>query len=562
MYCNHSRGWRLPVRVFCLCALVACGRPEPQSGDDGTLQINVDEVTPDLEPQVVRAGDRISLFTADPEAMLYYTTDGSDPRISRTRKIYSSPLVANSFQLRTYVADSNTATAKRPALELDIVLDPSSCVDITSTGAIPNDGRDDTDAIRRAIAEAKASGKAVCIPVGTFQHEELLEFTDVDLIGTGPRSILHATKDDNQSVQITGDGVSVSDLRLTSSSKVRRAANRHQRLVIDRATHFTVERVTVDGSSAAGIYNFGGSHGVIRDNQVMNTQADGIHNTRETSDILIEYNTVSGTGDDMIAVVSKKKHDSTTVGPSHDIIIRENTLWKNVSARGISVLGGHNITIEKNVIIEPRHAGIYIASEGQYGTYGARDITIRENKVHTAGSTENGHGALMVYSNTNELLTGITFKGNEVYDSRGRGIFLYGRLAGSSVRFQDNLLRRTGDVGIRIAAPSGSYFEGTAVFSGNILEETRSSGFLLTSPRAGSRITLDRNTFRNINSSGSPLEDVIRLESGSLSGLTITNNLHTNEAGYRLQFFIEAHVEVNSQSISANRSPLPSRITK
>jgi len=95
-------------------------------------------------------------------------------------------------------------------------------------GAVPNDGKDDSGAIQRALLEAKRTGKAVFIPSGTFHHAEALVFDGVDLIGTGNGSVLHAMKPDVQNVEVRGTGVTVSDLRLTSTTSKRERGNQHQ----------------------------------------------------------------------------------------------------------------------------------------------------------------------------------------------------------------------------------------------------------------------------------------------------------------------------------------------
>ena len=555
MFCKKSRGWRLPIQLGCFLSLAACGGPESERSDQVTVSVDVDAAPASLKPQMVRAGDRIELLSAVPEATIYYTADGSDPRSSSTRSIYSSPIAANSLELRTYVADSRATHAEGEGHARGFVLDPANCVFITAHGATPNDNTDDSSAFRRAVAAARSSGKAVCVPAGTFLHNGALVLSGVNLLGTGERSVLHATNPEEQNIRIEGDGVTVSDLKLTSVASERKAANRHHRLLINGATHFIVERVTVDKSSAAGIMNYGGSHGVIRHNRVMNTMADGIHNTREAFDILIEGNTVEGTGDDLIAMVSYKRHGATLVGPSHDIIIRGNRVGRNTHGRGIAVLGGYNIIIENNEVLAPRFAGIYIASERQYDTHGVHDVTIRQNEVRAAGSSDNGHGALTVYSSTSETVTDIHFISNRVEDSRYRGILLLGRITGT-LRFMGNEVRRTGDVGILIA----SGIEGEAFFTSNTFEETRTGGFSHEAPQWPSRVTLSSNMFNHINSSGRAGVSVISLGTGRMSSLTITNNTHTNPAGYRLRYFIEEHVEADTQIISGNRSPLPSWI--
>ncbi len=154
---------------------------------------------------------------------------------------------------------------------------------IVAHGATANDGTDDSAAIQAAISAAKTQGRAVFVPAGTFHHNDILLFDAVDLVGTGTGSVLRATNDERHNIRLQGAGVRMSDLLLTSGSTSRGQTLEHHRLVIKDATDFIIERVTVDGSRATGIFNYGGSQGVIRDNTVRNTKADGIHNTRAAS---------------------------------------------------------------------------------------------------------------------------------------------------------------------------------------------------------------------------------------------------------------------------------------
>lgn len=545
---NHPRGWCLPFLLSPLLSLIGCG-PEPEMGEDGTIQAGV---VADLASGRVNAGTTLSLSTDASEATIYYTTDGSDPRTSETRKLYSSPIVVNGFTLRTYSTgpgqrDSDVSTRVYE-------LDPASYVDIRRHGAVPNDRRDDSRAIQSAILEAQRSGKAVFIPSGTFDHAKALVFDGVDLIGTGPGSVLHAVLPDVQNVEVRGTGVTVSDLRLTSTTTKRESGNQHQRLYINRATRFVIERVTVDGSSAAGIFNFGGTHGVIRGNTVMNTRADGIHNTRAASHVLIEYNTVTATGDDLIAVVSYKHHAGEAVVPTNNITIRKNMVGRNTHGRGITVVGGTNILIEDNWINASEVAGIYVASEEQfYNTHMVREVTIRRNTVRGAGGTRNGHGALTVNS-SHERVTGITFDSNEVYDSRHRGVLLMGN-AVEDVRFMNNRVLHTGTDGIHIA----NGFRGTATFTGNLLEAPGTHGFFFGQP-ASARVRLTGNVFRSVNQSRQANVSVIFLGGGRLMELTIMSNKHEDAYRHPLKFFIEERATAAPQRISGNASPLRSYI--
>lgn len=521
-------------------------------GDCRLVDSSVAGVTATPAPGSVAAGSTLTLSSATPGATLYYTTDGSDPRTSTTRKIYSSPIVANTLTVRAYATAPGMADSA--VSSMSYTLNSSSYVNIVAHGATANDGTDDTAAIGAAISAAKTAGKAVFVPAGTFHHNNHLIFNAVSLIGTGSGSVLHATNDLKQNVRLTGASGRVSDVKLTSSATTRGETGEHQRLHILGATDFIIERVTVDGSHASGIFNYGGSRGVIRDCTVRNTMADGIHNTEAASHTVIEYNTVTQTGDDLIAVVSYQGDP----GETNNITIRRNTVSSNTHGRGITVVGGNTILIEDNSISSPHVAGIYIASEFvKYNTFGVSNVIVRRNRIDraTIGHPDSGHGALMVYSSTSLPVTNITFEDNKVYNSQKMAVHINGASVGT-VQLTNNLLQQTAGPGILI----GPRFAGTLTATGNTVEETGQQGYLHVTPNASARITLEGNTFRNINSSGASDKDVIYLESGSLASLTLRNNVHTNPAGYALNYFIDERVSAGTQTISGNSSPRNSYI--
>jgi parallel beta-helix repeat protein len=523
-------------------------------------------VTASPAPGSVRAGTTLTLATTTPNATIYYTTDGSDPKAPSAKRMrYSSPIVANTLTVRAYATAPGMADSAVSSLAY--TLDGSSVVDITVYDAKANDGVDDSVGIKKAIGVARSDGKAVFIPAGTFHHDAELVFDGVDLLGTGSGSILHATNLEQQNVRIEGAGVTVSDLTLSSSAMDRKQGNTHQRLNIDRATDFIVERVTVDGSRAAGIFNYGGSNGVIRGNTVRNTNADGIHNTRAASNILIEYNTVENTRDDLIAVVSYQDHGGEPVPPVSNVTIRENMVSGSKEARGITVLGGRSITVEGNTVKTPAKAGIYVGTESSYKTQAVSDVIIRRNTVSGAGSSTGYHGALMVYSSNSHPVDQVDFIDNTIENARWRGIFIQdindpvmaptGSLR--TLRFTGNNVRNTTNSTAIVVAKN---FRGTLVFEANTIDTTRNEGYRQEAAHANARITLNGNMFRDINQSGNQSVDAILLQGGSLEALTLTNNVHENPSGYSLEYFIEEHVSVPAaaQVISGNSSAVNSRI--
>src|SRR5437870_5573167 len=95
---------------------------------------------------------------------------------------------------------------------------------ITDYGAVA-DGRDNRAAIQSAIDAAKAQGKDVYVPAGTFLHDGTLTLNGVDMIGAGSSSVLKAVNSESQAIRLTGDGASLKNITLDSDSTTRGTQN-------------------------------------------------------------------------------------------------------------------------------------------------------------------------------------------------------------------------------------------------------------------------------------------------------------------------------------------------
>jgi hypothetical protein len=241
------------------------------------------------------------------------------------------------------------------------------------------------NAARTAISIAEANGCQVYFQPGIYYYDSPLVNNGLRFRGqcsdnVAEVSVLSATNPDGSAIFLRGDRPEITCLKMTSPhASIRRSSNSAHGITIDHATNFLVDHVTVDRTAAAGIFNRGGSNGRITSNRVLNTLADGIHNTRGASHTDIASNTVWNTGDDFIAVVSYVWQGVE----SHDITIIDNTLNTQLHGRGITVSGGYNIKILRNDLHHCRASCVYIASEPEssWNTYGVDNVEIAENFV-------------------------------------------------------------------------------------------------------------------------------------------------------------------------------------
>src|SRR5262249_51793629 len=87
-----------------------------------------------------------------------------------------------------------------------------------------------------------------------------------------------------------------------------------------------------------------------------------------------------------------------------------------VGGRGISVVGGNLVTIRGNVVTKSAAAGVYIAAESSYDTYGAKNVRVTSNTIDHAPFVhpETGHDAILVYSGNTKIIEDVYLEANAI----------------------------------------------------------------------------------------------------------------------------------------------------
>jgi Pectate lyase superfamily protein len=310
-------------------------------------------------------------------------------------------------------------------------------------GALPDDNRDDTDAIQRAL-DALRAGQTLVFSPGRYQISRSLRVRNPGITITGANATIHATNPDDQALIIQADNTTVSSLTFTAVTDVRRSAAWHSRIVVAddngggyRTVYNTVIRnnrivnagapgtPTANSASAGGILVMHANGFLIANNTVVRTLADGIHVTAGSKNGRILNNVVRETGDDMIGVVSYTS-SSRPVSPAtvlanwntrvenylvRNVLVAGNQLSGPYWGRGIAVVGGQSITIARNTIDNmPLAAGVFVGREAGYQTFGVENVLIENNLIidvqtrsppydfHNkfATASRTGHGAVEI----------------------------------------------------------------------------------------------------------------------------------------------------------------------
>lgn len=389
---------RAMLAAFCLC-LAACG-----GGDGGTAPA----------PQTVAGTSTSSVAPAGA------ASDASDASAAAANSGSSAPTAG-----ATGISPGATllpSSGTRPVLVADVTVSPAA------------DGSDQADALQQAFDGLKVGQRLVIAP-GRYVVGHSLAVTVPQAVISGYGATLAATNSADQTIVMSGAGSTLVGVTLAGTGTTRLTTPGSTKVEVT-GTDVQVLGVTIQGGAGAGIFVFGGSGIAIVGNTVRATLADGIHTTYGANDVLVQNNTVTGTGDDLIAVVSYLGDGRL----SSNVLIDRNAVSGNPWGRGIAVVGGQRVTISNNTIdgVE-KAAGILVAQEDSWKTYGASNVVIAGNTVTNIQNSNVNNGLQPTQQGAIELdtwtgtVSDVAVSSNRVSGSGYTGFRAYGNVCGFSV---------------------------------------------------------------------------------------------------------------------------------
>ncbi len=360
---------------------------------------------------------------------------------------------------------------------------PAGARSIASFGVVPSETVDSTTAIQAAL-DALKPGDWLVFPAGTYVHSKSLRVRVPGVVLWSEGATLLATNPDDTAIMLQADGVGMYKFRLHAVTTTRGDQMRQARIAVAPAGTGRVRGVVVrrnivenagpagtplaNGSSATGIMVYRADGFVVAENHVERSLADAIHVTEGSINGRVVLNTAKQNGDDMIAVVS---YLGSTGAPLdallaslqslradklvHNVVIAGNQVDGNYWGRGISVVGGEDITIDGNMVTNTTYAaGVLLAHESGYRTFGVRNVVVRNNTIQHVQTTapayavgtaatapRTGHAAIELHS-----LTSTDELANPAFAQT---------VAVQSVRVENNAIDDTLDNGIRIGVGGG-----------------------------------------------------------------------------------------------------------
>lgn len=252
----------------------------------------------------------------------------------------------------------------------------------------------DSTASLQGMLNALHPGDTLTLEPKVYEHSGVLtvQVPGVHIDGNG--ATLQATNDPTSAVQILADGVQLTNIRLTAPPEGPRYMAPDEHKLVIGADDVAVSNVNINGSAGAGIFVDGAQNFAIRDVSIYGTRADGLHMTNGAGNGLVDGVRTDQTGDDGVAVVS---YGADPTG-CHDITVSDVHVGSTRWGRGMTVVGGTNITMRGFTIADTDSAGVYVATEGDpYYTRPVDNITITGGTI--TGANRNAdivQGAVLV----------------------------------------------------------------------------------------------------------------------------------------------------------------------
>ncbi|MFQ1003252.1 right-handed parallel beta-helix repeat-containing protein [Modestobacter sp. SSW1-42] len=302
-------------------------------------------------------------------------------------------------------------------------------VSVADSGAVGDGVTDDGAALQQAL-DAAPEGGTLVLPAGaTYLYSQVLTVDTPGLTIEGTGATLQAADETASALKVVADDVTVTGLTLTTPTITQRWDPFESTMVWVAADSAVLRDVHVLGAGGAGIAVTDGAGEFVLDHvTVTDSRADGIHITDQAHDGQVISPVTTGTGDDGVAVVSYVKDG----GPSERITIESPTVNGTTWGRGVSVVGGNDITYRDVTVRDTDAAGIYVGSEGDpYFTYPSVGVLVEGGTVTGANTNaDKDHGAVLVYAgNADTTTSDVTVRGLTIAGTRADSPWDVGVLA-------------------------------------------------------------------------------------------------------------------------------------
>ncbi|MFN8443802.1 MAG: glycosyl hydrolase family 28-related protein [Caldilineaceae bacterium] len=368
---------------------------------------------------------------------------------------------------------------------------PPDFLSITECGATPDDNSEDGGAIYDCIFKARATGKGLWIPPGTFEINRMtpdvrgFSVAELTIQGAGMwYSTLHGPF---ARFYCTGNNCRFYDFAIRGETILRDDKIPDNGFNGGAGSGSHMENVWVEHTKAGwwvGQGNSNVSDGlVITGSRFRNLFADGVNFCNGTSNSVVEQSHFRNTGDDAVASWAP----SFDGGVNTNNVFRFNTVQLPWRANCFAIYGGKDNRIEDNLCADVvTYPGILIAQQFDAWPFSGTTLVQRNSLIRAGGPMWNQeHGALKIHA-AEGALQGIVVKDLLIDSPSFSGLQIQGPHPLSATTVSNIQILNAGTVGILIS-PDAS---GQASFD-SVKVSNATAGGLST---AGNRFMIERGS--------------------------------------------------------------------
>ncbi|MFE9061940.1 glycosyl hydrolase family 28-related protein [Streptomyces violaceusniger] len=365
---------------------------------------------------------------------------------------------------------------------------PDGSLSVVDYGADPTFEKDSTTAIQKTVDTARAQGKPVWIPEGTyltnsFEGAAPLDFTGVTVRGAGMWYSTIYRKPPLPAKQRTqilvGSGTKLSDMQIDANAiwrDVRGPGGADYGINASGAKGWLVERIWTRHTDANWL---SGTGGTIRDSRTADSYGDGfnINNSNKPGpdtkgdDITVQNNFARGTGDDSFAVYSDSgtNHDNAQLSGAR---VLNNTAIAPWWANGLRIAGGKDIQFKNNLVKSvSSNSALEISVFGDSG-HALESATVSGNVLIGGGGWNGVRHGVRIGSPTPtsqfpDAYTNVTMTDNVMQGALRAGLYIDKKNIRATLT--NNTVDGPANQGIWIA----SGVTGTGTFRGNTVKNLR-----------------------------------------------------------------------------------------
>jgi parallel beta-helix repeat protein len=255
---------------------------------------------------------------------------------------------------------------------------PPNSINAKDFGVKGDGVSDDQVGLQNAMDAAKAQGKSLWLPEGTYNHSGVLTADGVSIQGAGQSTELHATNPYEAAIKLTGSNPSLSNLKTTVNAQERSSQPDASAILVQSASNASVTNCTALGAAANGIRLDRASNSVISHNLVSGTNADGIALMNGSTDNRVTGNVVDQAADDAYSSDSYAGDPIQNRGNLFEGNLAQNSRY----GRAFVSMGGADDIIRGNYVNSaPDHTPIIAGTDSNSGTMTGVGGIIEDNHV-------------------------------------------------------------------------------------------------------------------------------------------------------------------------------------